>query len=237
MTFQSPELMEALWEAGEYSGRRLEVPEQVAVARELSGHERANVTTKEVAAAFDRLGLSAPSPTYAHAIAKRVRSLRPGPTLRDLLLDYRQFAIRELSGQFGGKTQGREEELRNNLLTFLPRRGYTEARSGRGRTDIVLPPPPSLRIIETKVWGGRRIYEDGLEELSRYINTERPLEAYMVVFGDRVPLPSIVSDYRQAVAEERVLEGLSVPVIVVPFEIDQPSKAAAKERRRSRNGR
>jgi hypothetical protein len=229
--------MEALWEAGEYSGRRLEVPDQVAVARELSGRGVASVTSEDVAAVFGRLGLSAPSPTCARAIAKRVRNLRPSPTLRDLLLDYRQFAIRELSGQFGGKTHGREEELRNNLLTFLPRRGFTEARSGRGRTDIVLPAPPSLRVVETKVWGGRRLYEDGLEELSRYINTEKPSEAYLVIFGDREPLPSIVADHHQAIAEERVLEGLRVPVIVVPFEVDQPSKAAARARGRTRCGR
>jgi hypothetical protein len=56
----------------------------------------------------------------------------------------------------------------------------------------------------------------------------------MVVFGDRVPLPPIVPDHRTAIAEERALAHLVVPVMVVPFEVDQPSKAAANERRRKR---
>jgi hypothetical protein len=229
--------MEALWEAGEHSGRRLSVSAQVAVARELSNRRSEELTSSYVAEVFAKLGLNSPSPSYRNAIVSRVRKLAPRQTLRDVLVSYRLFAIRELSGQFGGRTKGREEELRNNLLTYLPQRGYTEARSGRGRTDIVLPSPPSSRIIETKVWVSNSLYEDGLEELSRYINTERPSAAYMVVFGDRVPLPPIVSDHHQAIAEERAIEGLTVPVIFVPFEVDQPSKAAAQARRRTRSGR
>ncbi len=234
---KSGDFIEALWEAGEQTGRRLSVSDQVAVARELSNCPSAELTPTYVSDVFERLGLNSPSPSYRKAILDRVKRVRPRQSLRDVLVSYRQFAIRELSGQFGGKTRGREEELRNNLLTYLPQRGYTEARSGRGRTDIVLPRPPSLRIVETKVWVSAGLYEDGLEELSRYINTERPSEAYMVVFGDRVPLPSIVSDHHQSIGEERVLEGLTVPVIVVPFEVDQPSKAAANARRRTRSGR
>jgi hypothetical protein len=164
-----------------------------------------------------------------------VRKLRPPRGVRDVLLDYRRFAIRSLSEGFGGKTQGREGELKDNLLTYLQPRGYTEAHSGRGRTDILLPAPPT--VIETKIWRDVRYYEDGLEELGRYIHTEQPAEAYMVVFGDREPLPSIVSSHRQEIAEERSLEGLIVPVIVVPFEVDAPSRAAASTRRRSRGGR
>ena len=55
----------------------------------------------------------------------------------------------------------------------------------------------------------------------------------MVVFADRVPLPPIVSDHRQATAETRELEGLVVPVFVVQFEVDQPSRAASNARRRN----
>src|SRR5438876_5845836 len=78
------------------------------------------------------------------------------------------------------------------LLTFLPERGYTEARSGRGKTDILLPKPK--RIIEAKVWTTKLAFEDGIVELGRYIHTEEAEGAYMVVFGDRVPLPGIVAD-------------------------------------------
>lgn len=181
--------------------------------------------------------LQEPSTRYTRAILTRARKVRGDKSLRDFLIEYREFAIRALSTQFGRRTQGHEEELRNNLLTYLLPRGYTEARSGRGRTDIVIPPPPCPRLIEVKVWGGAGVYEDGLEELGRYINTERPCEAYLVVYGDREPLPSIVADHKQAVAEDRVLEGLRVPVIVIPFEVDPPSKAARNKLRRQGSGR
>jgi hypothetical protein len=231
----SPELMEVLWEAGNHHGQRLTVAQQVAVGRELASSRPAEITPDSVQAAFDRIGLPTPSAAYRKAVVSRIKKLRPPHTLREVLLDYRQFAIRSLSGQFGGKTTGHEEELRNNLLTYLPQHGFTEARSGRGRTDILL---PAVRaIIEVKVWDSVREYEDGLEELGRYIHTDRPARAYMVVFGDREPLPSIISDPRQEIAEERPLEGLAVPVIVVPFEVDQPSRAAANSRRRVRSGR
>jgi hypothetical protein len=230
-----PEVMEALWEAGEHVGRRLSVPDQVAVARALEQERTMTLTPEVINAVFDRLGLKPPSAGYGKAVVSRLKRLPPRPTLREVLLDYREFAIREISGQFGGKTGGREEELRLNLLTFLPARGYTEARTGKGKTDIVL---PSLNaVIEVKVWVSVGKYEDGLEELRRYIHTERPSLAFMVVFADREPLPPIVSDHRQAVAEERQLEDLVVPVIVIPFEVDQPSKAGAAARRRRSGGR
>lgn len=228
-------LLEALWEAGEHFGLRLTVPQQVGVARELGAIRSIDLNANSVHAAFAHHGLPPPSAPYVRALVKRIKSLRPPRTMRDVLTDYRQFAIRSLSERFGGKTQGHEGELRDNLLTYLQPRGYTEAHSGKGRTDILLPTPPT--IIETKVWSDVRSYEDGLVELGRYIHTERPAEAYMVVFGDREPLPPIVSDHRQVVAEERTLEGLVVPVILIPFELEAPSRAAAYTRRRARNGR
>ena len=233
----SPALIEALWEAGEYAGRRLTVSEQVELARELAKEPRGEITRPRIKAAFSRLKLREPSDRYTHAILTRLQKIRWDKSLFDLLIEYRAFAIRALSTQFGGKTRGHEEELRNNLLTFLQPRGYTEARSGRGRTDILIPGPPCPRLIEVKVWGGTGLYNDGLEELARYIHTERPCEAYLVVFGDREPLPTILADHRQAVAEERDLEGLAVPVVVVPFEVDAPSKAGLNSRRRISGGR
>jgi hypothetical protein len=230
-----PDLIEALWEAGERVGRRLSVSDQVAVARELARQPPRDLTARDINDIFTRLELIPPSEAYGRAVLSRVKNLRPTISLGQVLIDYRQFAIRSLSGQFGGRTTGQEESLRNNVLTYLPRRGYTEARTGKGRSDILVPPPQDA-IIEVKIWAGVPAYEDGLVELGRYIHTERPSQAHMVVFGDREPLPSIVRNHRQAIAEERHLEGLVVPVVVVPFEVDQPSKAAGQARRRERRG-
>jgi hypothetical protein len=225
------DVSEALRELDREIGLGLSVPNQVSIAREL-GERSGALTAAAVVEAFQRRGLRSPSRATAGSFVTRVAGIAPRPTLRDVLLDYRRFAIRDLSPQFGAKTKGREDELRYNLLSFLPERGYTEARTGKGRTDILLVKP--TRIIEVKVWESRLRYEDGLVELERYIETEHAHEAYLVVFGDRVPLPSIVPDSATAIAEERSLGGLVVPVFVVPFEVDPPSKAAAKDRRRAR---
>jgi hypothetical protein len=230
----SRELSEALWEAEEEFGPTLAVADQVAVARALG--RKAAVTPADVKAAFSELSLPSPSAAYAKAVANRARVLTPKRTLLNVLLDYRRFAIRELSSEFGGKTAGQEERLKTSLVTYLPERGYTEARTGRGRTDIRVPPPTDA-IIETKVWTGQSKYRDGVEELGRYIYTEQPKSAYMVVFGERQPLPSIVANYDHARAADEELEGLSVPIVVVLFEVDPPSKAAARQRRRERGTR
>jgi len=235
-TDSSAEFQAALWEAGEQFGVHLDVSTQVAIAGTLAriGHHR--VSPSDVRDAFVESGLARPSNAFANDVLSRVKGMLPPPSIRDVLLDYRHFVIDALSAEFGGHTKANEERLRNNLRTYLPKHGFAEARTGKGRTDIAIPPPEDA-VIEVKVWTSRREYEDGLEELRRYINTHRPKQAYMVVFGDREPLPAIVDDHTQAIAEERQLEELVVPVIVVPFEVDAPSKAGRAQRRRARGGR
>jgi hypothetical protein len=230
------ELQEALWETGKDFGVQLEVSEQVAIARAVARQPADVATPEDLQAAFTAIQLPKPSVAYAKAVLASVRGVAPKKTLLDTLLGYRKFAIRALSRQFGGKTQGREDALRNNLWTYLQPRGYAEAHTGKGRTDILIPAPDDA-IIEVKIWTNERTYKDGLVELARYIYTEQPKQAYMIVFGDRHPLPSIVADPHQARAADEQLEGLTVPVIVVPFEIDAPSKAAAHRRRRERGKR
>jgi hypothetical protein len=232
----SAELQEALWEIGKDFGLELEVSQQVAVARAVARRPVESATPEDVRAAFTTINLPRPSAAYAKAVLASVKGVAPRRTLLETLLDYRKFAIRSLSRQFGGKTQGQEDALRTNLLTYLLPRGYAEAHTGTGRTDILIPAPDDA-IIEVKVWTNVGTFRDGLEELGRYIHTEQPKQAYMVVFGDREPLPPIVADHRQAIAAEEHLEGLTVPVVVVPFEVDPPSKAAAQERRRKRGKR
>jgi hypothetical protein len=231
---QARVLAEALWEAERQYGERLSAADQVGVARELARLAGGDpLTNADVDAAFRRLGLKPPPRGYAGLVLSKARHVSRPSSIFDELISFRQFAIGNLSRRHGGRTRGNEDSLRDSLLTYL-HRGYAEAHTGRGRTDIVIPEPEDT-IIEVKVWTGRTAYEDGVEELARYIHTARPKRAFVVVFGDREPLPPIVEDHIQAVAEVRELEGLRVPVIVVPFEVDPPSKAAAKDRRRKRD--
>jgi hypothetical protein len=231
---RTPELQEALWSAARAFGVDLEVHEQVAVARRLAAVPANAMTVDVVQQAFSAAGLGAPSTRFAKRIVQIAGATVDRLSIRDVLLDYRRFAIENLSAQFGGKTHGDEEGLRNNLLTYLPQHGYTEARTGRGRTDIVIPPPEDA-LIEVKVWESQSYYEDGLEEVRRYIHTHSPRQACIVVFGDRDPLPRIIANHTQAIAEEPELEGITVPVIVVPFEVDAPSKARRNERKRRKD--
>jgi hypothetical protein len=232
----SAQLSEALWEAGRDYGVRLEVSQQAAIARRIAAKPYEATKPDDVRTAFVAEGLAPPPVAYVKAMLASVRGIAPSKTLLSVLLDYQRFAIRSLSGQFGGKTQGDEESLRNNLLTWIQPRGYTEAQTGRGRMDIRIPAPDDA-IIETKVWTTMLKYRDGVEELGRYIHTESPRQAYMVVFGDREPLPPIIEEPTQTRAADELLEGLTVPVIVVPFEVDPPSKAASEQRRRERGKR
>ena len=227
------ELQEALWEAAKDYGIKFGVSHQVAIARSVARKPREAATHEDVQAAFAAHGLPRPPTAYAKTVLSSVRGASSTKTLLGYLFEFRREAIRNLSREFGGKTAGREDALRNHLLMYLLPRGYAEAHTGRGKTDILIPPPEDA-IIETKVWTNERTYRDGLSELGRYIDTELPKQACMVIFGNREPLPSIIADPSRVCAPDEMISGLVVPVIVVPFEVEAPSKVGAAERRRLR---
>lgn len=233
----SAELIEALNQAAEQYGVRLTVGDRVAVARALAAMPVGILAARDVNEAFVKQGLRRPPPGYGTAVVLTLKSLGRAPSLLDELLGYRQYAIDALSAEFGGKTHAREDSLRTNLRTYLTShaRVQVEARTATGRTDLFIPELDAL--IEVKVWTNRSTYDEGVEQLGRYIHALRPATAFMVVFGDRDPLPAIASSHREPIAETLLLEGLNVPVIVVPFEVDAPSKALRKGRARSRSGR
>jgi hypothetical protein len=227
--------MEALFETAEEYGLTVTTGQQEAIARAIAQ----SGSVKAIDAAFAAAGLRRPPIGFGADVLKRWGHYGNPESLLDAILDYRQFAIGNLSRQFGGHTRGHEEELRNSLHTYLPQHGFKEAQSGRGNTDIVIPNPAGgpnpAAIIETKVWKGISDYENGLTELETYIHNDRPKHAAYVVFCDAEHLPSIISDKTQAISERRLLAGLEVPVVVVPFEQVAPSKV--RQTRRKANGR
>lgn len=233
------ELMEALFETAEEYGVDISTAEQVSVARVIAGLPAGSVTSGAIETAFGTAGLRKPPSGFGIDVLKRWGRYGSGPSLLDVVLDYRQFAIGNLSRQFGGDTRGHENELRNSLHTYLPTHGFKEAQSGRGNTDIVIPDPSGGpnpdAIIETKVWKGKSDYEDGLTELEAYIHNNKPKRAIYVVFGEVQPLPGVITDKTQAIAERRTLAGIEVPVVVVPFEKIAPSQV--RKTRRKTSGR
>jgi hypothetical protein len=229
------DFQEALWKVeSEYGPVLPNSADQVAVARALANEAGLVVDRADVERAFDVAVGRQPRSAYLSAVVREIARAVPARTILDVLLDFRRYAIRSLSREFGGKTKGREKELRKHLETYMPEHAYTEAETGKGDTDFMLPEISTL--IEGKIWYGREEYENGLEEVRSYIRTERPEAAYIVLFCDVDPLPPIVSGPDQAIADEPILSGLRVPVIVVPFEVDYPSQARRNKRKRAGSG-
>jgi hypothetical protein len=228
--------MEALFETCEEYGFDLTAGQQVAIVRAIAAGP---ATGKAIEAAFAAAGLRRLPNGFGADVVKRWGRYGAPKSLLDVVLDYRHFAIGNLSRQFGGDTRGHETELRNSLHTYLPQHGFKEAQSGRGNTDIIIPDPGGgphpEAIIETKVWKGMSDYEDGMTELETYIHNDRPRHALYVVFGEVHSLPAVIVDKTQAIADRRVLAGIEVPVVVVPFEQVAPSKV--RQTRRKASGR
>jgi hypothetical protein len=230
-----PELLEALNEACTAYGVTMSVADRVAVARRLASLPVGTMTAGQVADAFQQQGLRRPPAGFGTVLISRIARLGAAPSLEDVLLDFRKWAIDALSAEFGaGKSKAREESLRNQLRGYLTTHAEVETRTGRGKTDIYIPEFDT--VIEVKVWTDQSTYDQGVEELGRYIHTKQPKAALMVVFGDRDPLPAIAASHRDPFAEPLELEGLKVPVIVVPFEGVAPSKALRDKKARTRNG-
>ena len=119
MSTTSPERVadaqEMVWKLeAKYGPVLADVIDQVAVSHRLAAIEVP--TAKAVRDAFAAAGVKRPSGAYstelAGMLARRVR--RRG--LEDLIVDFRQHALAKLSRRFGGKTKGREDELRDYLL-------------------------------------------------------------------------------------------------------------------------
>lgn len=235
MTDRVGDVQEMLWKLEKVYGPIVAEPlDQVAAAHALA-ELGPGAAAAEVRAAFIKAGIKPPGRSYVNELTTMLGRRVKRRTLIDEILAFRQYAIGALSREFGGKTHGREGELRNYLRTYLQPRGWVEAQAGKGNSDLIIPSEDAL--IETKVWESRAKYEDALEQVRRYIHTEAPGSVYILVFGDRDPLPPIIDRPEQAIADEPVLAGLRVPVIVVPFEVDYPSTARSEERKRARVGR
>jgi hypothetical protein len=231
-----PEIVEALNETANAYGVTMDVGDRVTIARRLGRLPVGALSVATVADACAKQGFRRLPRGFGSAVVARVRALGKTRTLVDVLVEYRQFAVDALSAEFGaGKSKAHEESLCTNLRTYLTTHAEVEARTGRGKTDIYLVELDT--VIEVKVWTNQSTFDAGVEELGRYIHTRRPKDAVIVVFGDRDRLPAIAQSHMDPFGTPLQLEGLSVPVVVVPFEGVAPSKALREKKARTRNGR
>jgi len=62
---------------------------------------------------------------------------------------------------------------------------YVEVNSGRGRMDLIILHQGDKHIVETKIWGGKSLYQAGKRQLAEYLKLEGVREGYYVVFDHR----------------------------------------------------
>ena len=89
-------------------------------------------------------------------------------------------------------TQNPVEEIGRSLLqTYLRPRGFREAQMSGGNSDLVYPTEET--IIETKIWRGQERFQDGIIELSSYLDSQEYGIGYYVVFDNTQSNNSIIS--------------------------------------------
>ena len=62
---------------------------------------------------------------------------------------------------------------------------FTEVNSGEGRLDLIVVHQGRRYIIETKIWRGQALYEEGLTQLADYLTSEGQTTGYYVLFHAR----------------------------------------------------
>jgi hypothetical protein len=92
---------------------------------------------------------------------------------------------------------------------------YLEVQTGRGRLDILILHNQRKYIVETKIWRGERHYQAGKQQLAAYLELEKAIEGYYVVFDHRnVPEPRVETD---------TVEGFTIRSYIIPVMQKQPS--------------
>ncbi|MCI0690656.1 AAA-like domain-containing protein [candidate division KSB1 bacterium] len=96
------------------------------------------------------------------------------------------------------------------LLSYLDLlvngKGWTfkEVQSGEGRIDVLCCYRSQKEVVELKLWYGERKYEDGLEQLVRYLESESLNRGYLVVFDRRENAPRAYTFSEHEVAGKRI---------------------------------
>ncbi len=62
---------------------------------------------------------------------------------------------------------------------------FKEVQSGEGRIDVVCCYGRQKEVIELKLWYGERKYEEGMEQLAKYLDSESLEHGYLLVFDRR----------------------------------------------------
>lgn len=123
--------------------------------------------------------------TFSKASIRRLQRSKTTPAgLEAALLEFKVLVERQQRQEFGRPPK--EQVGRALLLAFLTAKDFKvrkEVISGAGQTDIL-----SLEggeVVETKIFRSPSQFEDGLDELCEYLDSERSGDGFYVVFGDK----------------------------------------------------
>jgi len=142
--------------------------------------------------------------------------------MRELLANFRDFIARagyrilevpETPQEFVGQYL-----LFAYLDTFIRHvRGfmYVEVRTGRGQMDLIILHNGEKYIVETKIWGGKNLYQGGKSQLAAYLKLEDAKEGYYVVFDHR--------QKPEARFEEEIIAGKLIVSYCIPVVQERPS--------------
>jgi len=91
---------------------------------------------------------------------------------------------------------------------------YVEVNTGRGRMDLIILHQGDKHIVETKIWGGKSLYQAGKDQLAEYLKLEAVQEGYYVVFDHRAK--------PQARFETDMIDGKTIVSYCIPVRQKKP---------------
>lgn len=97
---------------------------------------------------------------------------------------------------------------------------YLEVQTGRGRIDLLIVHNGQKSIIETKIWEGERRYQNGKQQLARYVNLEGTSIGYYVVFDHR--------QHPEPRSETERIAGVDIQSYVIPVVQEPPSESSSR---------
>jgi len=92
---------------------------------------------------------------------------------------------------------------------------YVEVRTGRGQMDLIILHSGEKYIVETKIWGGKSLYQAGKSQLAAYLKSEGAKAGYYVVFDHRRK--------PEARVEVEIIDGKTIVSYCIPVVQEIPS--------------
>lgn len=124
-------------------------------------------------------------------VARNHFETRPGRLDFALVLEKFQQFIKAKGAAVVNHPEFKEATVQLLFLSYLDLlvndrgRTFKEVRSGQGRIDVVCPFDRQKESVELKRWYGTSRYEEGLEQLVRYLDNEGLDHGYLPVFDRR----------------------------------------------------